>query len=259
MARDIETRTPRRVCLPGIEVHPGPLGSDPWRAAERKLIIGIAIGIAAAGALLLGLPRDISEKILTESGPVEHASALLYLAASVAAIALAARARARFLAAAAVVLLAFGLREMDFHDRFTTRAVSQLRFFTSSDVPLAETIVVTFVLLGLGAAAGYLVWKAVGFFRSGYRALRQPGAFAAAVGVALLPLSLLCDRLVRLLAYDWGFEAGHTLPYLVWIAEEVTEFASPLLFLAALLFWGRWLRRRAPRQHRPARGDLTPV
>ena len=256
MARNIEIRTQRRVSLPGVKVHRGnPFRFDPWHTAER----GIAVGIAAAGALLLVLPRDMSQKILTESGPVEHASALLYLAASVAAVALAVRARVRVLAATAAVLLAFGLRELDFHDRFTSRAVSQLRFFTSSDVPLAEKAVVTLVLLGLGAAAGYLVWKAGEAFRRGFRALRQPGALAAAVGVALLPVSLLCDRLVRLLTHDWGLDADHALPYLVWIAEEVTEFASPLLFLAALLFWGVWLQRQGSRRQRPARGNLTPV
>ena len=260
MARNIETRTPRRVSLPGVKVHRGnPFRFDPWHTAERRLIVGIAVGVATAAALLLVLPRDMSQRILTESGPVEHASALLYLAAFVAAGALAVRARVRVFAATAVVLLAFGLRELDFHDRFTTRAVSQLRFFASSDVPLAEKAVVTLVLLGLGAAAGYLVWIAGGAARGGYRALRQPGALAAAVGLALLPLSLLCDRVVRLLTYDWALDPDHTLPYLIWIAEEVTELASPLLFLAALLFWGRWLQRQASRRHRPARGDLTPV
>ena len=51
-----------------------------------------------------------------------------------------------------IPVLLMGMRELDFHSRFTTMGVFKLRFFSSDTVPLSEKLIVTALLGGLGVA-----------------------------------------------------------------------------------------------------------
>lgn len=186
------------------------------------------VGLVLADVVLLGLPRELSRPILEEGGPVEFASAALYLTAALATGWLAFRGRPLMPAATLVLVLCLA-REMDLHDRFTSQGITRLRFYTSASTPLVEKMLV----IGVIGAVLWLLYGPARDLASSLRAgVRPPAGLLWGAGV-LIGAQLL-DRVVRLLVYDLGMAADATLPFLGFLLEETAEMAAPLLFLTAV-------------------------
>jgi hypothetical protein len=185
------------------------------------------------GLALFQLFPDETEKFwLEESGPVETFSALGYfICASVAICWFGRRLRRQWYLV--VVLLLMGMRELDFHSRFTTMGVFKLRFYTSDAVPGTEKLIVATLLLGLGVSFLLAVRREAPTI---LRAVRERSTVVIGVawGIALAVLSKAVDGLPRKLAAihltapDWVIELAAD-------AEEILELGIPVMFMTALL------------------------
>ncbi|MFQ5896646.1 MAG: hypothetical protein ACE5JN_00130 [Candidatus Methylomirabilia bacterium] len=182
-------------------------------------------------------PRAITEAAARESGPIERATLLLYLAGAATLSIFATYKRRGSGYAASFVFLLFGLRELDFNSRFTTQNIEKcltLCFFLSPDVPVSEKIIVGTALLILAA----ILLKLIANYGPGViKAIRagRPYAISMLSGTLLLPVSQVFDECAhflrrRVVVYDDVVLACALL-------GEVLELAVPLLFLLAFLQW----------------------
>ena len=169
--------------------------------------------------------RPFVESLVVEHGPVETATALLYLLAAVVFWLRAERA-------ASLLVLAGGLREFDLHNSVTSAYVFNTRYFSSGKVPPGELLIVTTILTGLALVLFIFVrehWKQ---FLQGLRQ-RQPQAFYAAGAVCLMVFTVSLDRSQGFLRRTYG-ASGADVVFAMWVVEETLELLIPLLFLAAL-------------------------
>jgi len=132
-----------------------------------------------------------------------------------------------------VFLLFLGLRELDFHSRFTTMGIFKTRFYVSPDVPFSEKIIGTVVILFLIFTAIYIFKRHSKDFLTGLvnNKFWSIGVF---LGLALMVISKIVDSqadFVELVLARIGVEWN---PMSVNV-EEMMELAIPIMFLFAIL------------------------
>ena len=157
--------------------------------------------------------------LASESSPIQTFSTIGYFAGLVIALILQRMGHISFGLGAAVIFLAMGLREMDFHDRFTTMGIMKTRFYISDVVPLTEKIPATIIMLSLASIIALFLIK---HFRPFFMALKakNKAALLTLNGIAFVIISKLIDSQPLLL---------------VCIIEETMELAIPYFFISALL------------------------
>jgi hypothetical protein len=195
--------------------------------------------LAALATWLTFSPADV-ERIMGETGPVELLTAATY--ALCAAAIWWARGRAddlRSVAASSVVMLAFCMRELDWHRQFTGTSVLRVSWY-AGPAGVGAKLAAAGVLLLVLAALGWLVLRHAREVWQGWRE-RRPMATTLMAFLATLVLAKTLDRSVGILVGDYGVDVP-----LVWKAlrtafEEWFELGLSMLVMLALF------------QHRAAR------
>lgn len=193
------------------------------------------LGLAVLTAFLQSADEDFIDAVIQEGGPIESLSAIGYFVG----ITLLVFTGKKFTGYPYVIfiLLLLGLRELDFHHRFTTMSLSKITFYISSEVPLQEKILgVILITLFLYA----LIRLAKAHFSGLRYALKQkePPAIGVYLGVLLILLTKTLDGLARKLA-GVGIIMSSYLEQLTIILEEVFELGIPLMFIIAILAYSR--------------------
>src|SRR5262245_497554 len=181
---------------------------------------------------LLVLPQPWTERILAENGPIEMPTAIAYF---VAALMLWFGSPVRQWHAeipGTVLLIAGGLRELDFQARFTTGYAFSSRFFLQSSTPLFQKAAVAAVLLALGTMGTLLVvynWRR---FLQAFQS-RESWAQSFAIAVSLIFVSTGLDEI-------GGFFRRHNpnatdSMFVMWVFEESLEALIPVLFGTAIV------------------------
>ena len=131
-------------------------------------------------------------------------------------------------------------RELDFHSRFTEKAVTSMRFYRSAEIPfLQKVVVLAIVILLLNALYELWVRETPRFMR----ALRQRDLFSIS-SISLLTALVMCvlmDGFRRHLAFV-GFEVSASLVAFVGRIEEVMEMWIPVLTAMSIVEWFRFVR-----------------
>lgn len=199
------------------------------RAAWALMVACLAMGALIWAA---GSPREV-ETLMGETGPVERITTISYLlCAMFAAIVRAADADRRTTVALVVMMVAFALRELDWHKAFTGTSVLRLSRYAG---PAAWTtkLAALAALAPVAASAAWLVWRhAVPSWR-GWLA-GQAVATTVVVFFVTLVLAKTLDRMVSILSFDLGVHVP-----LYWVAlrsslEECLELGLSLLLLLGL-------------------------
>ncbi len=156
--------------------------------------------------------------LIRENGPVEIFTVIGYFLAFIVAVKMQLKGY-NFGAGVAVIIMTMGLRELDFHDRFTTMGIMKSRFYLSDSVPLQEKLVVSVLVLFLLCFLAAFIKK---FYHPFLSALRtgNTAAILALQGIIFTIISKLIDSTPFLFAQ---------------IVEESMELAIPYFFLAAML------------------------
>ncbi|MEE4312915.1 MAG: hypothetical protein V2J11_00350 [Desulfofustis sp.] len=200
-----------------------------------KLLVLIGIGIFLVAVAASLLPAETGAALVRENGPVESATAVLYLIATVWLLARSFRDNPRWNLTAALMVALLLLRELDAHSRFTTMGVLKSRYYLSPDVPAGEKVVVSALMILILIVGLRFVWQsAPSFFRAVRRRQAAALAIAAAVGTAVVSKTLdsfsgPIRHVLRPLYHD-------SKTYLR-VYEEIFELAIPLFILLALLFF----------------------
>lgn len=192
----------------------------------------IALLLVILFVIVIALPPDLTLLMVVENGPVEMLSAIGLLAAAFWLFCRAGRDPSGQPVAAGFLVLLLGLRELDFHARFTTMGVFKTKYYLSPLVPAGEKIIVSLVMAVIVFIAIRFV---IGSFRRFTLALRRrrPAALAllAAFGYGLLGKGLDSLATPLELPIAW-FSANPKL--VLRTAEEFTELGVPLCILLAV-------------------------
>ncbi len=221
-------------------------------SAIRSPYLGFWLTLATVmlcSVLFIAVSPTTLEVWTGEAGFFEIGSAVGWftLAAVLAVLAFAGIDR-RFSVPAGIILLAFGMRELDWHKAFTADSMLKSNYYLDLPAPLLETAISAAVVLGLLSLLGYLV---VTFARPLLHALRrrEAGAMTLANGIVLLVFSKLVDRSLSVAGDDWGWLLPDWAIHLQRAVEEPLEFFLPIFFALAL---GQYLLvARRPRHHAP--------
>ena len=241
---------------------PAPLAPDaddptpPARALARPYRLAPAAGLVlamAALAVLLwaGLPAGETLALMSETGPVEELTASAYIAAALVPWWLRPRhAPWPALLAISIVMLAFGMRELDWHKLWTGTSVLRLSWYWS-DAPMASRLAALAVMAPIAAAgSGLLLRYGPPTLRAAGRG--EPPAVTTLWFVGVLIASKAIDRSLNVMVEWFDLHSPLWLIALQLALEETLELALPLLMALAL-----WQLRAA--QAASAKTVSTPV
>ncbi len=128
-----------------------------------------------------------------------------------------------------LLVIFFGMRELDFHKKFTTMSLLKSRLYTSGDVPLIEKIIGFMLVVLLLYIAITIVKKNYKNLVSGVKALSLIHINALLVLVFLV-LSKSMDGISRKLR-PFGIEVEKGLAIHLTSLEEILELGVPILIL----------------------------
>jgi len=206
------------------------------------------IGACALGALVvwLSMPPEVVERFMGETGPVERLTAASYVACALAIwVARVPGDDPRTSAAAAVMLLAFAARELDWHRTFTGTSVLRVSWY-GGPASLGAKWLAACVLVAVLLALAWLLLRHARAIWRGWRE-RRPLAVTMVLFAATLLLAKSLDRSVAILIEDFGVPVSLSWKALRTAFEEWLELALALLVALAL-----WQRRQEHRRAAPA-------
>jgi hypothetical protein len=206
------------------------------RNAAYRLYALILILVAALIAQLICEPPFVRKLMLREHWFIETYSARGYFACAVLMLPFIVKRWYTVL-----VLLGLGLRELDWHKRFTSDSITKIRFYTAAESGLLERGLALFTLALLLLAAGIMVRKhAADFWRK--LKLGEAWAVGVALGIILVIASKLADSMIRKLE-NWGLMLTANAKSISSVVEECLELGIPAILLIAVL--SRLTQRRA--------------
>jgi hypothetical protein len=218
-------------------------GENPKRGFRGKLMAtkkryvwiwgAVFLGLAALIAVAAGMRPEAREWIMREGGLVESVSAAGYFVCLFSLMCVPEDRKPAAGPAILAILLIFGLRELDFHTRFTTMGIFKSRFYLSPEVPILEKIIGAAVLLILVGAMAYVAKRHFATFLRGIRRL-EPGPFSGLIAIGLLFFTKTVDGLPRKLD-GLGLASPEALERSFWIVEEVLEMGIPIFMLIGIL------------------------
>ncbi|MCG8426195.1 MAG: hypothetical protein MI754_02415 [Chromatiales bacterium] len=199
---------------------------------DKKIKVAIFIMLCVLAAVYLyamtlgSIERDV---FLKEAGVVEFTTAVGYL---LCALLILYEGKLQYLRKYHyffLIIVLFGLRELDFHKQFTSMSILKSRFYLSSDVPVMEKVIGLLVILLLI----YIVYSIIKNHFSRFIAdlkKRSIVAIGAANAILFLVVSKVMDGLERKLK-PVGVELSDRLGEYVFALEEILELGIPYILM----------------------------
>lgn len=206
-------------------------------AMSDRLFVAVMPMVIVCIAVINMLPNDLAIKMAKENGPIEMLSAAGYLLASFWLCMEFRHGRIRDGLSAGLLVAILGLRELDFHARFTTMGIFKTRYYISDQVPGGEKIIVSLVILFILMLAVRYCKRNVTSF---WYALRSGRMYAIALSLSLgcIVASKMIDSL------SWPFDPlaeifSNEPKTFLRVVEECLEFAIPLYLLLSISYFTR--------------------
>ena len=197
-------------------------------------LLVLAMFVAAMATWAVAPAADIL-RWTAEHGPIETATAMLFLVSALFALLvfLPVRRTRNSAVALALLLVACAAREMDLHIHLTGMSILKSRFYLG-DAPLAHKLG-GLAVLGLLALAGLYLLRRHG--RQLLQGLRNGNAAAitAVTMVATLVGTKLLDRSLGVLSESFGIRSSDSVYALQAVVEEPLELGLPVLVMVGLV------------------------
>lgn len=204
-------------------------------ATGDRMFVAVMPTVIVCIAVMNLLSTDLAITLVKENGPVETLSAAGYLFAAFLLFLEVWRGRMRDGFSAGLLVTMLGLRELDFHTRFTTMGIFKTRYYISDQVPGGEKIIgFLIVMLIFVVAIRYGKRNIIPF----WNALRSDRMYAITLG-----LSLGCIVASKMLdSFSWPFEPlaacfSNEPKHFLRVAEESLELAIPLYLLLSIHYF----------------------
>lgn len=196
-------------------------------------IVGGLIIIAVIELWVLFLPPDTYEMVIKENGLVEMSTAIGLLAAACWLFFEGFRHRLSHYFASGTLVFMLGLRELDFHVRFTTMGIFKTRFYISPEVPVTEKIIVSIIVIIMFAALYWYARKYGPNFMQNLRN-RDNSAICIAITACLAGITKTLDRCSDEINGFFTTFLHLDSATVVRVSEETLELGIPLFILLAI-------------------------
>ena len=177
------------------------------------------------------LSLEARKQFLSENGPVENASWIAYFVAAFFVVLKTIKNPNRWSMAVAAMLL--GMRELDFHERFTTMGIFKSRFFISPDVPVGEKLIALLVAAAIGVTLFFMAKNHLKIFVSRVRS-GEGASLSFLLAGALMVFAKSIDGLSRKLGL-FGIESSDATGQVFNSIEESFELTVALLIVVAAI------------------------
>ena len=210
------------------------------KKAFISLYVLIYFGLFSLILLLKMIDRELRKSLIDEHGLIEFSSGIGYFACLLMLSFFKVKNMKSKLYIM-LILLAFGLRELDFHVLFTTMGITKTKFYLSPDVPVLEKLFGIFVFAALIYIFFYIIRKHFSEYMVALKE-REPFAIGVSCGVLLIFVSKGIDGLPRQLN-SVGFSITKNTIELMSITEETIELGISLMFMISIVayFYRPWL------------------
>lgn len=181
---------------------------------------------------LFSLPVKEVKLLISEKGLIEKFTATIYFMAGIVSIVLAIQGILLHGLKAGFLMFVLGLREMDFHNKFTTKNITKTSFYISPEVPVIEKIIVSLIVL-------FILWMLFSFLskniKSFFADLKSKSQYSIYVLTAfiIMVVSKLLDGKDRLLGLSSKLQ----------IVEETLELSIPVFLLLSLFVFVNPVKR----------------
>jgi hypothetical protein len=197
------------------------------------------LGLAGLIVVLLVIDSTTREMLIRENGPIELLSAIGYFVCLIPLLRHGVEdSKSQLLMA--FFLLILGMRELDFHARFTAMELTKIKFYLSSNVPIMEKAIGAAIIL---LFAYCIMSLSKEYFLAYVGAVKQLEPYAIGVSLAFLFLmiSLGLDGFEKKAA-TLGFAITSDVSDIMIVVEEVIEFGIPIMFLIAIMSYHKQLK-----------------
>ena len=211
-----------------------------WIQSRWVALYPLLVALFFAGCVWAMLDATQRQHLMSERGPIEQASWMLWLVMAFA-FALFAKPGDRVSTRVALVVMmaAFSAREADLHKEVTGKSVLKLSFYLQ-DFPLHQKLIAGVVVVAVLVAAGLLIKR---YGKQIWRGARSGDVVCTTVLIFLfsMVISKVLDRSVNVLLEDYGIALPTQIGQLIGTTEESVEAVLPLVAAIGLL---QHLRRR---------------
>jgi hypothetical protein len=130
-------------------------------------------------------------------------------------------------------VLLLGLRELDFHARFTTMGIFKTRYYISPEVPLAEKLVVSVIVIVISIVAIRYMRQKYSSFLEGFRQRSLPAMAIFLAGCSAV-LSKSLDSFSGPIEWLISLFRNDISGMALQVMEESIELAIPAFILIAI-------------------------
>lgn len=210
------------------------MNAPPNRRLIGALLAGVLLTLTGGFLALRSAPVGFTTRLIQENGIVEMLSAAGYFACVLLLLAkggLKPLFTKHWYMPALLILM--GLRELDFHKRFTSMGMLKSNFYLSTEVPVLQKLAAILVLATATAAVLLLAKNHLFAFLHQLRR-SSPAALGFAFAVAFAVLSKGIDGLARKLA-KVDIAVSEQIAGDASLLEELLELGIPAMLLIAVV------------------------
>ena len=199
----------------------------------------------------LNLQPEANEWFIKESGLIESMSAAGYILCVITMMTLGRDPYLRKMWYFPVLLLAFAMRELDLHNRYTEFSILSSKFYLrSQDSILTKSIAVAIVLFVVFAAYCMLRQHLPGLRERLRQRLLTPIDWSIIIATGFMFTAKSIDGLGRKLG-GLGIEISEKTDSIAAPLEESMEWAIPYLFITAVIIYFAQLKTRPSTRSSP--------
>lgn len=203
------------------------------RSTRAVFILCIATPITAM-AVVLSQTYERGRWMISEQGPLEEQSSMLWLLLAIFAVGLFG-VRSLTGWAAAYLSLASAAREWGLHKVIDNDSMLAFPFYTREGIPLGTRALCAGIVLLIGLSAALLGWRAWKRLCAERWWSLPDWAWMTIIAIVSLGVSKMLDRSQAMLEDAFHFEMNDRVGLAIKAAEESMEMLLPLVFAAAML------------------------
>lgn len=184
---------------------------------------------------IMQLPVEVATDLVREGHLIELVTVIEYFVAVLLLLWKGFKENAESLSLSAIMVLLLALRELDYHEKFTTMGIFKTKFYVSPEVPVLEKSIVSVIVVLLILFVYYYLKKYTGPF---WVELKKKNASAifTAIGIGTMFFSKFldsCSDYIEEIVINFYDE-----PVLFSrMIEETAEMIIPILFILAALYY----------------------
>lgn len=203
---------------------------------QRIILTVFVLLILITIVAIIFLPEKLAYFIVKESGPIENAQVIFYVAGALVSWLYARRKIWDGGYQGSLILLIFAMRELDFQKRFTGISITRTKYYFNYDAAFCAKLLAALIVISIIVLFILFIRKNIKAFFQNARAHKK-WSLSVLAGLLTLFFAIFVDSSLRVLEL-LGIESSNQVKLLKTALEELLELAIPFFFLNALLVYG---------------------